>query len=757
MEFKDYLKILYRRRLWVVGTLLVSLAVFGFYYTYEIQTYQAAGKILLRRSDPVLSIMGGITYSPKVLSYRTQMSVARSQAVCERAAKLLANRATTGEIQDALALEKEAETEIVAIQATYPDPDLAVGIVNAVIDAFTAYDDEEVKKGANAAIAFLAQQIEEINKSELPRIEEDLKRFRQTRKIYDLSEQIKLDLKRLAEAEAMDAEIELQIGDLGTEILQTREQIQQFIAACEKMISEKETYVPRQELLKGLVAPGDIKDKERDADLLATLKERVLGQGAESPGGRRVGRVEEELALARLDRRSMLANFTETHPEVLAKDRHIAGLEEMLTAALAEDTVERALRRRFSIYDQLLSREAQQAALADKRKRANDQAERLRKRLGSISDDEIQYLSLSRQFSATKERLATIAQKRADLELEKRRLEGNVTVYEHAPAGSSLAVPKRSTRSMPLVLMMSVVAAIGIAYLTDIMDTTLRTDYHISRFLNLPALGVIPFVDERASRLLVSQPLRTSLMEDFSRLATFFPSQYEQSGAKVFMMVSFNEEEGKSTTVSNLGVAFARNGYTVVIIDGDMRKPKLHDFFGVPIHPGLSSVLDGSLEAAEEARRIGEGRPGTETVESVLAQTLMRPEAWKGDGLYIIPSGTIPENPAGLLRSERSLRFLDEVREAADVVLIDAPPLIGAADALILAPWVDGVLFLVEAGATTKEQATQAKKMIENAGGRIVGCILNKARETASASYYYYSRGYGYNRRRYGSYGGYGS
>ncbi len=757
MEFKDYLKILYRRRLWVVGTLLLSLSLFGFYYTYEIQTYQAAGKILLRRSDPVLSIMGGITYSPKVLSYRTQMSVASSQPVCERAAKLLANRATPGEIKGALSLEKEGDTEIVVIRSTYPDPDLAVGIVNAVIDAFAAYDDEEVKKGANAAISFLTQQMEEINKRELPEIESRLKEFRQTRRIYDLSEQIKLDLKRLAEAEALDAEIELQIGDIDTEIDLTRRQIREFIASCEKVVSEKESHVPRQDLLKGLVGPGEIGEEERRTDLLATLKERVLGQGEDAPAGKRVARVEQELALARLDRRSMLANFTETHPEVLAKDRHIAGLEEMLAAALAEDTVERALRRRFSVYDQLLARQAQRLALVDKRKRSQEQAARLRERLGAISDDEIQYLGLSRQFSATKERLAAVASKRADLELEKRRLEGNVTVYEHAPAGSSVAVPKSSTRSLPLVVMMSVVAAIGMAYLTDIMDTTLRTDYHISRFLNLPALGVIPFVDERESRLLVSQPLRTSLMEDFSRLATFFPSQYEESGAKVFMVVSFNEEEGKSTTASNLGVAFARNGYTVVIIDGDMRKPKLHDFFGVPIHPGLSSLLDGSLEAAEEARRIGEGKPGAETVESVLAQTLMRPEAWKGDGLYVIPSGTIPENPAGLLRSERSLRFLDEVREAADVILIDAPPLIGAADALILAPWVDGVLFLVEAGATTKEQATQAKKMIENAGGRIVGCILNKARETASASYYYYSRGYGYNRRRYGSYGGYGS
>lgn len=753
MELKDYLKILYRRRLWVLGTILVSLAVFGFYFTYEIQTYQAAGKVLLRRSDPVLSIMGGLTYSPKVLSYRTQMSVARSQPVAERASIILSGRVTPGEIQKALAVEKEGDTEIVSIQAVYSDPELAVGIVNAVIDAFAAYDDEEVKRGANSAIDFLNKQVVQINKEELPEIESRLKQFRATRRIYDLSEQIKLDLKRLAEAEALDAEIELQVGDLDTEIELTRRQIQEFISAIEKVLSEKETYVPRQERLKEIMGGREMPS----SDLLQTLKERVMGQENSAPAAQRVLRVEQELALARLDRRSLLANFTETHPEILAKDRHIAGLEEMLTAALSEDTIERSLRRRFVVYDQLLAKQAQRAALVDKRKRSQEQAVRLRERLGQISDDEIEYLGLSRQFSATKERLATIAAKKADLELEKRRLEGNVTVYEHAPAGSAVAVPKRSTRSFPLIVMMTVIAAIGIAYLTDLMDTTLRTDYHISRYLNLPVLGVVPFVDERTSRLLVSQPLRTSLMEDFSRLATFFPSQYEQSGAKVFMMVSFNEEEGKSTTVSNLGVAFARNGYTVILIDADMRKPKLHDFFGIPIHPGLSSLLDGSLEAAEEARRIGEGLPAGDAGGSVLGQTLARPEAWKGEGLYVVPSGTIPENPAGLLRTEQSLKFLDEVRESADVVLIDAPPLIGAADALILAPWVDGVLLLVEAGATTKEQATQAKKMIENAGGRIVGCILNKARETASASYYYYSRGYGYARRRYGSYGGYGS
>ena len=221
------------------------------------------------------------------------------------------------------------------------------------------------------------------------------------------------------------------------------------------------------------------------------------------------------------------------------------------------------------------------------------------------------------------------------------------------------------------------------------MDTTLRTDYHVSRYLNIQVLGVIPYVDEKSERLVVHQPFKNPLMEDFSRLATFFPGQFEETGGKVFMIVSSREEEGKSTTLSNLGVAFARNGYNTVIVDADMRKPKLHEFFSIPIHPGLSTMLDGTLAAQERAKQIAGSAPQAEEPD-LLPQVLARPAVWKGRASTSSRAERFRKNPAGLLRSEQCLRFLEEIREAADVVLIDAPPLVGAADARWCSPLGDG-------------------------------------------------------------------
>jgi capsular exopolysaccharide synthesis family protein len=167
------------------------------------------------------------------------------------------------------------------------------------------------------------------------------------------------------------------------------------------------------------------------------------------------------------------------------------------------------------------------------------------------------------------------------------------------------------------------------------------------------------------------------------------------------LVTSASEAEGKSTVTANLGVTFAQQGMRVLLIDGDLRRPTIHKMFAVPQAPGFSQVVLGqeSLEQAIKPTRI--------------------------EGLFVMPAGTLPPNPAELLGQEQTAALLAQLSGEFDMVLIDSSPVAAAADAIILATLADGVLMVVRAGETDRAAAQYALQQIERVGGKVVGAVLN--------------------------------
>lgn len=187
---------------------------------------------------------------------------------------------------------------------------------------------------------------------------------------------------------------------------------------------------------------------------------------------------------------------------------------------------------------------------------------------------------------------------------------------------------------------------------------------------------------------------------------------------KTILVTSAVPGEGKTTIASNLAVAFAQSGKSVILVGADMRKPSVHQLFGLPNRVGLSTVLTGHVR-----------------FEDALQKSRVA-------GLHVLSSGPIPPNPAELLGSQRMQEVLEALREKADIVIFDAPPVIAVADAIVMSRYLDGVLFVVSLKSTPREAVQAAKDQLEQVGANILGAVVNRMDSTSGYFYYYYIRGY---------------
>ena len=186
---------------------------------------------------------------------------------------------------------------------------------------------------------------------------------------------------------------------------------------------------------------------------------------------------------------------------------------------------------------------------------------------------------------------------------------------------------------------------------------------------------------------------------------------------KTLLVTSAGPFEGKSLTVSNLGVAFAQSGLKVLIIDCDMRKPKQNKHFEVNNDQGLSKILIGELSLNDGLHDVGI------------------------EGLKLIPTGPTPPNPAELLGSQKMKDFMTELKGMFDIILVDTPPVVAVTDAALMAANVDGVLLVVASGEAKIEMTQKAKELLLNVNARIIGTVLNMVDVDGEEYYYYYYYG----------------
>ncbi len=278
-------------------------------------------------------------------------------------------------------------------------------------------------------------------------------------------------------------------------------------------------------------------------------------------------------------------------------------------------------------------------------------------------------------------------------------------IVEPALAPSSPARPNHPLNG-GLGLMIGLVLGLGVALLREYLDDRVRGRADLETYSRSPVLAVVPNVPswrkpEDAFVIALRDPT-SAAAEAYRQLRTNVMFSALQRGAKKLLVTSAQGQEGKTSTLANLGVVLARAGTRVILVSADLRKPRLHEFFdGVDNSVGVTSVLAGRASLPQALQQVG--------VEN----------------LRLLPSGPIPGNPAELLASEGMWRILADLHRSADFVLIDSPPLLPVADATVLVPFVDAVLFLADGRHATRRAIADARTQLDKVDAYCMGAVLN--------------------------------
>jgi capsular exopolysaccharide synthesis family protein len=332
------------------------------------------------------------------------------------------------------------------------------------------------------------------------------------------------------------------------------------------------------------------------------------------------------------------------------------------------------------------------------------------------------------------ERQAKFRSNIARLEAHIDGLQDDLTRKEATVLESHRPPPKEGVRQTDspnmkyYVMIFGIVVGFAFAYLLDYLDDTIKTPHDVEKFVGMRVIGTVPLLSRGEEKLLHRIALKSPISEMMNTLSMIIQSWMLKIKGQSLLIVSSKPSEGKSTFITNLAVAMCRGGEKVVLIDSDMRKPSLHRFFGVDNSVGLSNYLEDSFEDSID-----------ESEEARIAKIVHHTEV---EGLFLIPSGPIPSNPVGLLKSENIDRLLSHLKTYIGVILIDTPPL-AMIDAGVLATKVSAVVTVMDAGKVTKKEALAGKHLIENVGGNGIGVVLNKV-TLEGEEYYYYFEGYSY-------------
>lgn len=276
-------------------------------------------------------------------------------------------------------------------------------------------------------------------------------------------------------------------------------------------------------------------------------------------------------------------------------------------------------------------------------------------------------------------------------------------------------------RDVLLALFLGLLSGGGIAFLREHLDDTIKTKEDVDAALgSVPVLGLVPAVPgwkNRSSPMLVSMTDPSSpAAESYRSLRTSIQFLGFDRPLQLIQVTSPSSSEGKTTTLANLAVSLAGAGQEVVVVCCDLRRPRLHHFFGLNNSFGLSSVLLGEVELDYALQRVP-----------------------KVDRLKLLASGRLPPNPSEMLSSPRTADLLNSLRGRADVVLLDCPPVLPVTDAAVLSGVAEGTLVVGSAGVTRKRELVRAVEMLRQVDAPIVGVALNGVAEQGGYGY-----GYGY-------------
>ena len=357
-----------------------------------------------------------------------------------------------------------------------------------------------------------------------------------------------------------------------------------------------------------------------------------------------------------------------------------------------------------------------------------------------ISDLQNQYTEYMRQLQA--------------LQIKKSERIDEVTITEPAAINRIPTNPASSVRTISIIgVLIGLIIGIIFAFIFEAFDTSIGTIEDVESYLSVPVIGLIPQIEmselkgdiaqhdrkakdnnklsEDHARLVIHYAPKSTLAESYRSLRTNIQFLSFEREAKVLLFTSSSPKEGKTTTIVNLALTMAQSGNRVLLVDADLRKPKVDRIFGLDRDRGLSEIILGNHPWKSCVKTVTDIITG----ELGLTNIILTPGI---DNLHIITCGTVPPNPSELLNSESMDHFVRDVRSEYDTILFDCAPVLPATDAAVLGRKIDGVVFVYAFGKVSRSSLKRAKAQLDNVKVRVIGVVLNGIRGESTVDFHDY-------------------
>lgn len=445
---------------------------------------------------------------------------------------------------------------------------------------------------------------------------------------------------------------------------------------------------------------------------------------------------QKKIANLRADRAKLLEDFQQTAPEVREIDTQISSLENSINEEVRKnrEELDDFRKRSAQVLLDTLRTDFQQAKEREDKIRAsyNEQYS-----LAQGQDTgAVQIKLLDQNIETNKGFLDNLRKQQSGNDVAAQGSDNNISVADYAIPDPTPVSPRR-VATVVAALFLSTLFGIGLALFLEYLDDTIRSTDEVESYLSLPALAAIPKMEaaprrklllvggnetdgpmgDRSELLIHSDP-RSSLAEAYRQLRTSILLSTAGHAPKSLLVTSSLPSEGKTTTATNTAISLAQTGARVLIIDADMRRPRVHSVFGIKNVVGLSSILSSELS------------------ERDVLDAIRHDEKSK---LNVMASGPIPPNPAELIGSDQMSKLLKLLQRHFDHVVVDSPPITSFTDGVLIASMVDGVILVVHSGRSSRQVVRKARQLIQDVGARIFGVVLNNADLRSQENYYYQS------------------
>lgn len=400
------------------------------------------------------------------------------------------------------------------------------------------------------------------------------------------------------------------------------------------------------------------------------------------------------------------------HPKMLAAETELVTLQKRRI-----NEVRRIIDSLNNAYEVTLAREK-----SLKEALANQKNEAL-----SLNKKAIEYGVLKREAEGAREMYEVLIKRFKETSVTEDITTSNIRIIDQAEVPKDPIKPKKM-RDLLLATVLGMMLGIGLAFFFDHLDNTVKNPDELEQRFNIPCLGMIPVFQNKdksddgmgVPELVTTQLTKSTISEAYRSIRTKILFSSAELVPKVIMFTSSMAQEGKTTTSANLAVTMAQAGSKVLLIDCDLRRPRVHHILGLHRDTGITNVLVGNCDLTD-----------------VIMETSI-------PNLYAIACGPIPPNPSELLGAKQMGKTLNVLKEKFDRIIIDTPPISAVTDAVVMAKYVEGVVIVVRAHQTKYELIQNALKNLTSINATILGAVLNDVDMEKNAYYYqnYYYQDY---------------